>query len=79
MGVRFYTGHATLGEHVVVKRDAGNPYDSNAIKVDNVMGHQIGHIPRQIAAKLAKYMVYAPRTYASVLLLISPFRIPETC
>lgn len=57
VGVRYYTGHATIGEHVVLKREPGNPYDSNAIRVDNVMGHQIGHIPRTMAAKLAKYMV----------------------
>lgn len=57
MGVRFYAGYATLGEHVVVKRQPNNPYDSNAIQIDNVVGQQIGHIPRQIAAKLAKYMV----------------------
>lgn len=57
VGVRFYTGHATKGEHVVVKREPSNHYDSNAIRVGNVMGEQIGHIPRQMAAKLAKYMV----------------------
>ena len=32
-------------------------YDHNAIRVDNVRREQIGHIPRQIAAKLARYMV----------------------
>lgn len=56
VGVRYYNGHATIGEHVVLKREPNNPYDSNAIRVDNVMGHQIGHIPRTMAAKLAKYM-----------------------
>ncbi|KAL1968966.1 hypothetical protein VTN77DRAFT_800 [Rasamsonia byssochlamydoides] len=56
VGVRYYRGHATLGEHVILKREPGNPYDSNAIRVDNVMGQQIGHIPRNMAAKLAKYM-----------------------
>lgn len=57
VGVRYYQGHATLGEHVILKREPGNPYDSNAIRVDNVMGQQIGHIPRNMAARLAKYMV----------------------
>ncbi|PWY73360.1 SNF2 family helicase [Aspergillus eucalypticola CBS 122712] len=56
VGVRYYRGHATIGEHVRVVRDPGNPYDSNAIRVDNVMGQQIGHIPRTVAAKLAKYL-----------------------
>lgn len=31
-------------------------YDGNAIQVLNVQAQQIGHIPRQIAAKLARYM-----------------------
>lgn len=57
VGVRYYRGHATIGEHVRVVRDPGNPYDSNAIRVDNVMGQQIGHIPRTAVAKLAKYLV----------------------
>ncbi|CAI7615830.1 unnamed protein product [Penicillium pancosmium] len=56
VGVRFYRGHATKGEHVVLNREPTNPYDRNAIRVDNVMGAQIGHIGRAVAAKLAKYM-----------------------
>ncbi|KAF7616635.1 SNF2 family helicase [Aspergillus flavus] len=56
VGVRYYRGHATYGEHVILRREPGNPYDSNAIRVDNVMGAQIGHIPRNMAAKLARYM-----------------------
>ena len=56
VGVRYYNGHATIGEHVLVRREATNPYDSNAIRVDNVQRDQIGHIPRQNAAKLAPYM-----------------------
>lgn len=57
MGVRYYRGYATPGEHVVLKREPTNQYDRNAIRVDNVMGAQIGHIPRNLAAKLAPYMV----------------------
>jgi SWI/SNF-related matrix-associated actin-dependent regulator of chromatin subfamily A3 len=34
-------------------------YDSNAIRVDNVLGRQIGHIPRAVAEKLAPYLVGA--------------------
>ncbi|KAB8264041.1 SNF2 family N-terminal domain-containing protein [Aspergillus pseudonomiae] len=56
VGVRYYRGHATYGEHVILRRQPENQYDSNAIRVDNVMGAQIGHIPRNMAAKLAKYM-----------------------
>lgn len=56
VGVRFYSGRATVGEYVVVKREPLNPYDSNAIRINNVMGDQIGHLSRQCAAKLAPLM-----------------------
>lgn len=56
VGVRFYNGHANPGEQILMKREPGNPYDSNAIRIDNVQNTQIGHIPRQMAAKLAKFM-----------------------
>ncbi|KAK2765991.1 hypothetical protein FQN54_007506 [Arachnomyces sp. PD_36] len=57
VGVRFYAGQATTGEYVRIKREPANRYDPNAIRVDNVMGAQIGHIPRNLASKLASYMV----------------------
>lgn len=57
MGVRYYRGFANPGEHVVLKREPTNQYDRNAIRVDNVMGAQIGHIPRNLAMKLASYIV----------------------
>lgn len=41
---------------MVLRREPHNQYDANAICVDNVRGEQIGHIPRGLAAKLAKYM-----------------------
>ncbi|KAJ5146290.1 uncharacterized protein N7515_000854 [Penicillium bovifimosum] len=56
VGVRYYSGHANPGERVIVIRDANNKYDSNAIRITNVMGAQIGHIPREVAARLAPYM-----------------------
>ena len=56
VGIRYYTGYATVGEFVLIRRDSHNQYDSNAIRVDNVQGDQIGHIPRQMAAKLARYV-----------------------
>ena len=57
VGVQYYSGHATPGEHVIVRREPSNPYDSNALRVENVQREQIGHIPRTMASKLAKYMV----------------------
>ena len=56
VGVRFYHGHATIGEHVIIRREPTNPYDSNAMRVDNVQRVQIGHIPRQMASKLHTYV-----------------------
>ncbi|KAK4191938.1 putative SWI/SNF-related matrix-associated actin-dependent regulator of chromatin subfamily A member 3-like 1 [Podospora australis] len=56
VGVRYYNGVATMGEVVICKREPSNPYDPNAIRVDNVYGQQIGHIPRTVASKLAPYM-----------------------
>ena len=52
VGCRFYNGQATVGEYVRVKREPTNPYDTNAIRIDNVLREQIGHLPRQVAAKL---------------------------
>ena len=41
---------------VVLSREPSNPYDRNAIRVDNVRGDQIGHIPKTVAAKLAPFL-----------------------
>lgn len=59
VGVRFYDGYATAGEQVMVRREPGNPYDSNAIRINNVRGTQIGHLPRELAVKLAGFLVCA--------------------
>ena len=56
VGLQYYTGFASVGEHVIIKREPTNQYDPNAIRVNNVMGNQIGHIPRANAAKLAPFL-----------------------
>ncbi|KAJ8114373.1 hypothetical protein ONZ43_g4916 [Nemania bipapillata] len=56
VGVRYYDGIVTPGESILCCREPRNPYDSNAIRVDNIMGSQIGHLPRNLAEKLAPYM-----------------------
>ncbi|RDI87292.1 hypothetical protein Vi05172_g2935 [Venturia inaequalis] len=56
VGVQYYRGHVTFGEMVLLNREPTNQYDSNAIQVKNVYGVQIGHIPRQVAAKLAPFL-----------------------
>lgn len=47
----------------MLRREPSNQYDRTAICVDNVMAAQIGHIPRQVAAKLASYMVVFPQAH----------------
>ncbi|RYP22495.1 hypothetical protein DL767_009029 [Monosporascus sp. MG133] len=56
VGVRYYNGVVTPGEMVLCRREPGNPYDGNAIRVDNVMRTQIGHIPRTVAKQLAPFI-----------------------
>ncbi|KAH8681304.1 SNF2 family N-terminal domain-containing protein [Xylariales sp. PMI_506] len=56
VGVRYYNGVATPHELVICRREPANQYDRNAIRVDNVMGAQIGHLPRKLVEKLAPYI-----------------------
>ena len=67
VGIQYYNGYATNGEHVLVRREPANPYDSNALRVDNVQREQIGHIPRGHAAKLASYLDSGPLAVSGVL------------
>ncbi|KAI0940604.1 hypothetical protein AcW1_003757 [Taiwanofungus camphoratus] len=56
VGVQYYNGLVGPGEEVRLVRQPENKYDRNAIQVKNIGGTQVGHIPRQIAAKLAPLM-----------------------
>jgi SWI/SNF-related matrix-associated actin-dependent regulator of chromatin subfamily A3 len=56
VGVRYYNGVVTPHELVMLQREPQNQYDRNAIRVNNVMGQQIGHLPRNLVAKLAPYI-----------------------
>ncbi|EHK98714.1 putative SWI/SNF-related matrix-associated actin-dependent regulator of chromatin subfamily A member 3-like 1 [Glarea lozoyensis 74030] len=40
----------------MVRREPNNQYDRNAIRINNVQGDQIGHIPKTLASKLAPYL-----------------------
>jgi SWI/SNF-related matrix-associated actin-dependent regulator of chromatin subfamily A3 len=53
VGCRYYRGVAHKGEYVVFEREPQNPYDRNAIAVNNMRGAKIGHISRDMAATLA--------------------------
>ncbi len=55
-GRQRYIRHMQVGERLTLERDRYNPYDSNAIKVINARGEQIGFISRDVAAQLAPKM-----------------------
>jgi hypothetical protein len=44
---------AAPGQPLVLRRDAGNEHDANAIAVDLPGGEQLGFVPRELAAELA--------------------------
>ncbi|KAJ8696722.1 hypothetical protein PTI98_006569 [Pleurotus ostreatus] len=56
VGIQYYTGLVGSGEEAVLRREPENKYDRNAIQVKNMAGQQVGHLPRQVAAKLAPLM-----------------------
>ncbi|UKZ73735.1 hypothetical protein TrVFT333_001385 [Trichoderma virens FT-333] len=56
VGVRYYDGYASPGEAVLCHREPTNQYDRNAIRIDNVLHQQIGHLPRTVVEKLAHYI-----------------------
>ncbi|XP_069474423.1 helicase-like transcription factor isoform X2 [Ambystoma mexicanum] len=56
VGLRYYTGVVNNNEMVALQREPTNPYDRNAVKVNNVNGDQVGHIKKELAAALAYIM-----------------------
>ncbi|KID70884.1 DNA repair and recombination protein RAD5B, partial [Metarhizium hybridum] len=56
VGIQYYRGHASTGEAVLCRREPANQYDRNAIRIDNVMYRQIGHLPRKVVEKIAPYI-----------------------
>lgn len=56
VGVRYYNGVVNPGEKVLCRREPSNPFDRNAVRVDNVMRTQIGHLPAVLVKKLAPYL-----------------------
>lgn len=53
VGIRYYNGVAHPGEYVELVREPNNPYDRNAIRVDNMSGDKVGHIKATMASTLA--------------------------
>jgi hypothetical protein len=58
---------AAPGRGLVLRRDAGNAFDPNAIAVDTAAGEQLGFVPREVAAELAPDLD-AGRPWSAVVL-----------
>ncbi|KAI0035861.1 SNF2 family N-terminal domain-containing protein [Vararia minispora EC-137] len=56
VGVQYYHGLVAAGQQVNIIREPNNRYDRNAIKVTNIQNEQVGHLPRDLAQKLAPLM-----------------------
>ncbi|KAK2606109.1 hypothetical protein QQS21_003504 [Conoideocrella luteorostrata] len=56
VGIQYYNGQASAGEVVLCRREPENQYDRNAIRMDNVLDRQIGHLPRKIVERVAPYL-----------------------
>lgn len=56
VGLRYYSGVVNNNEMVALQREPNNPYDKNAVKVNNANGDQVGHIKKELAASLAYIM-----------------------
>ncbi|KAF9263265.1 hypothetical protein L218DRAFT_927698 [Marasmius fiardii PR-910] len=53
VGIQYYTGLVGAGEEVILEREPSNRFDRNAIRVLNIGRTQVGHIPKDVVAKLA--------------------------
>ncbi|KIK67294.1 hypothetical protein GYMLUDRAFT_191953 [Collybiopsis luxurians FD-317 M1] len=53
VGIQYYHGLVGPGEEVLLEREPSNIHDRNAICVRNIGRTQVGHIPRNVASKLA--------------------------
>ncbi|KAI0344734.1 hypothetical protein BDW22DRAFT_1354880 [Trametopsis cervina] len=68
VGIQYYKGLVGEGEEVRLIREPTNRYDRNAIKIENISRTQVGHINRNIAAKLAPLMDRKEVTVEGVVL-----------
>ncbi|KAL5507134.1 ARC19 [Sanghuangporus vaninii] len=53
VGVQYYTGMVGPGEEVRLEREPHNQYDRWAIRVGNIAGAQVGHLPRNVVSRLS--------------------------
>ncbi|KAH7107286.1 SNF2 family N-terminal domain-containing protein [Auriculariales sp. MPI-PUGE-AT-0066] len=53
VGISYYNGMVCDEERVEIARDARNRHDPNAFQVKNMLNEQVGHLKREVAARLA--------------------------
>uniref|UniRef100_A0A383WDF9 Uncharacterized protein n=1 Tax=Tetradesmus obliquus TaxID=3088 RepID=A0A383WDF9_TETOB len=56
VGIRYYTGRVGVNEMVKFVREPRNPYDANAVKVENTNGEQVGHLKRELVYEIASML-----------------------
>ncbi|MFN3397286.1 MAG: HIRAN domain-containing protein [Sulfurimicrobium sp.] len=72
-GFRYYEGRALwpgmrLKDHLNLVREADNPYDANAVRVE-WQGHKLGYVPRRENAALARFMDHGQHPDARITAL----------
>ena len=55
-GIQHYSTNAKHHEWLILQREPNNQYDSNAIRVNNAKGEQIGHIDKECAKRIRPIM-----------------------
>ncbi|XP_071949768.1 helicase-like transcription factor [Antedon mediterranea] len=53
VGIQYYNGTVNNFEMVGLVREPNNPYDRNAVRVDNVSKQKVGHLNRHLAAAMS--------------------------
>ncbi|KAJ2044758.1 hypothetical protein GGI03_005885 [Coemansia sp. RSA 2337] len=56
VGRRYYVAQTVINERLEFLREKLNPYDSNAIGIYSLSNKKLGHLPRWLAAVLARCM-----------------------
>ncbi|KIY99028.1 Helicase-like transcription factor [Monoraphidium neglectum] len=56
VGIRYYEGTVGRNEMVKFVREPSNPYDANAVRVENIRSEKVGHLRRELVAEIAALM-----------------------
>ena len=72
-GFRYYQGKALwdemkVGDALALVREAGNPHDANAVRVE-WQGHQLGYVPRKENEAVARQLDRGNRLQARIVRL----------